>query len=163
MTLLRQARAACERIIVGLNSDASVRRLKGKGRPAQTAAARATVMASMVAVDLVVVSEEDTPQALIEAPRPDILVKGSDYARADVVGGDFVESYGGHVLVPALGMTFVLRSGEPPSKGQYIREESLSPPYRVIAPGARVTQDNIPSRLNVEIDDYDRVVGLHCG
>ena len=102
ISLLRQARAACDRLIVGLNGDDSVRRLKGAGRPVQTSAARATVLASMAAVDLVVVFGEDTPQALIEALRPDVLVKGGDYARTAVVGGDFVESYGGRVLLADL-------------------------------------------------------------
>jgi D-beta-D-heptose 7-phosphate kinase/D-beta-D-heptose 1-phosphate adenosyltransferase len=100
--LLRQARGACDRLIVGLNNDASVRRLKGEGRPIQTAAARATVLASMSTVDLVVVFDEDTPQALIEALRPDVLVKGADYARRNVVGADFVESYGGKVILADL-------------------------------------------------------------
>ncbi|TAK98232.1 MAG: D-glycero-beta-D-manno-heptose-7-phosphate kinase [Rhodospirillaceae bacterium] len=102
VALLRQARGACDRLIVGLNSDASVKRLKGEGRPVQTAAARATVMASMTSVDLVVVFDEDTPQSLVEALRPDVLVKGADYARAAVVGGDFVESYGGRVVLADL-------------------------------------------------------------
>ena len=102
VALLRQARAACDRLVVGLNGDASVRRLKGEGRPVQSAAARATVMASLEPVDLVVEFGEDTPQALIEALRPDVLVKGSDYSRATVVGGDFVESYGGRVILADL-------------------------------------------------------------
>jgi D-beta-D-heptose 7-phosphate kinase/D-beta-D-heptose 1-phosphate adenosyltransferase len=102
VALLQQARNTCDRLIVGLNSDASVKRLKGEGRPVQTAAARATVMASMAPVDLVVVFDEDTPQALIEALRPDVLVKGADYTRAAVVGADFVESYGGRVVLADL-------------------------------------------------------------
>ncbi len=102
VALLRQSRAACDRLVVGLNSDASVKRLKGETRPVQTAAARATVMASLEAVDLVVEFGEDTPQALIEALRPDVLVKGSDYTRETVVGGDFVESYGGRVVLADL-------------------------------------------------------------
>jgi len=99
ISLLRQARAACDRLIIGLNSDASVRRLKGETRPIQGEAARAAVMASLSDVDLVVIFGEDTPQALIEAVRPDVLVKGADYKRENVVGGDFVESYGGRVVL----------------------------------------------------------------
>jgi D-beta-D-heptose 7-phosphate kinase/D-beta-D-heptose 1-phosphate adenosyltransferase len=99
VSLLRQARAACDRLVVGLNSDASVRRLKGETRPVQSEAARAAVMASLASVDLVVIFAEDTPLVLIEALRPDVLVKGADYKRADVVGGDFVESYGGRVVL----------------------------------------------------------------
>jgi D-beta-D-heptose 7-phosphate kinase/D-beta-D-heptose 1-phosphate adenosyltransferase len=102
VALLHQARTACDRLVVGLNGDESVRRLKGAGRPVQSSGARATVLASMAAVDLVVVFGEDTPQALIEALRPDVLVKGADYARAAVVGGDFVESYGGRVVLAEL-------------------------------------------------------------
>jgi D-beta-D-heptose 7-phosphate kinase/D-beta-D-heptose 1-phosphate adenosyltransferase len=106
VALLRQARGACDRLIVGLNSDASVRRLKGPGRPVQTAAARSAVMASLEPVDLVVEFGEDTPQALIEALRPDVLVKGADYTRDAVVGGDFVESYGGRVVLADLVATY---------------------------------------------------------
>ncbi|HUB95809.1 MAG TPA: D-glycero-beta-D-manno-heptose-7-phosphate kinase [Stellaceae bacterium] len=99
IALLTEGRAQCDRLIVGLNSDASVARLKGPGRPVQTAEARAMVLASLAAVDLVVIFEEETPQALIEAIRPDILIKGADYRREEVVGGSFVESYGGKVLL----------------------------------------------------------------
>lgn len=99
VAMLAQARAACDRLVVGLNDDASVARLKGAGRPVQDAAARAAVLASLATVDLVVLFPEDTPMRLIEAIRPDVLVKGADYARADVVGGDLVESYGGRVVL----------------------------------------------------------------
>ncbi len=99
VSLLNQARAACDRLVVGLNSDASVKRLKGNDRPVQSEGARAAVMASLSPVDLVVVFGEDTPLALIEALRPDVLVKGADYTRAQVVGGDVVESYGGRVVL----------------------------------------------------------------
>lgn len=102
ISLLRQARAACDRLVVGLNSDASVKRLKGPERPVQNESARAAVMASLSAVDLIVIFGEDTPLALIEALRPDVLVKGADYARAQVVGGDIVESYGGRVVLAEL-------------------------------------------------------------
>ena len=97
--LLRQACDACDRLIVGLNADASARRLKGAGRPVQPAAARAAVLASIEAVDLVVVFEQDTPTALIEAIRPDLLVKGADYRLDDVAGAAFVQGYGGRVLL----------------------------------------------------------------
>ena len=99
ISLLEQARNACDRLIVGLNSDASVTRLKGDGRPIQAAPARAQVLASLACVDAVVLFEEDTPMAIIEAARPDVLVKGADYSRDEVVGGDFVEGYGGSVLL----------------------------------------------------------------
>lgn len=101
VTLLAKARAACDKLIVALNSDLSVKRLKGPDRPIQNEMARATVMASLAPVDLVVLFEQDTPADLIEAIRPDVLVKGADYAEEAVVGGSFVRSYGGRVyLVP---------------------------------------------------------------
>lgn len=100
--LLDQARAACDRLVVGLNSDASVKRLKGSGRPVQGEAARAAVLASLAAVDALVVFEEDTPEALLRLLRPDVLVKGADYQMDQVVGRDFVESYGGRVVLADL-------------------------------------------------------------
>jgi hypothetical protein len=69
----------------------------------------------------------------------------------------------GHVLVPALGMTFVPKNAPPPTTGQYLREERLTVPYRVIRPGDRLSQDRSTQRLNVELDSYGRVVGLACG
>jgi D-beta-D-heptose 7-phosphate kinase / D-beta-D-heptose 1-phosphate adenosyltransferase len=99
--LLSKAHAECDRLVVALNSDASVRRLKGAERPVQNETARATVMASIGSVDLVTLFAQDDPLQLIEAIRPDVLVKGADYAPEDVVGGDLVRSYGGRlVLVP---------------------------------------------------------------
>ncbi len=102
VSLLSQARAACDRLIVGLNSDESVRRLKGEGRPVQNEAARAAVMASLSPVDLVVIFSEDTPLALVEALRPDVLVKGADYTKEQIVGAEVVESYGGRVVLASL-------------------------------------------------------------
>jgi D-beta-D-heptose 7-phosphate kinase/D-beta-D-heptose 1-phosphate adenosyltransferase len=100
--LLGQARAACDRLIVGLNTDASVKRLKGPERPIQNEVARATVMASIGAVDLVVLFGEDTPLAMIETLKPDVLVKGADYTVDQVVGADVVQSYGGRVVLADL-------------------------------------------------------------
>lgn len=102
LALLHQARAACDRLVIGLNSDASVRRLKGESRPVQSEMARAAVLASLSLVDLVVIFEEETPRILIEALRPDLLVKGADYTVETVVGADFVMSYGGRVLLADL-------------------------------------------------------------
>ena len=102
VSLLRQARAACDRLVVGLNSDASVKRLKGEDRPVQNEQARAAVMASLSPVDLVVIFGEDTPLALIEALRPDVLVKGADYSKAQVVGAALVEGYGGKIVLADL-------------------------------------------------------------
>jgi len=102
VSLLRQARAACDRLVVGLNTDASVRRLKGPDRPVQPETARSIVLSSFAAVDMVVLFDEDTPIELIRAVRPDVLVKGADYRPEEVVGGSFVESYGGRVLLADL-------------------------------------------------------------
>jgi D-beta-D-heptose 7-phosphate kinase/D-beta-D-heptose 1-phosphate adenosyltransferase len=98
IALLSQARARCARLVVGLNADASVRRLKGKERPLQDETARAIVLASLAMVDLVTIFGEDTPEDLIRQIRPDVLVKGADYKREDIVGAGFVESYGGAVV-----------------------------------------------------------------
>jgi len=100
--LLEQARAACDRLVVGLNSDASVRRLKGLARPIQPEAARAAVLASLASVDLVCIFEEDTPEALLTELRPDVLVKGADYAIEEVVGADLVRRWGGRVMLAEL-------------------------------------------------------------
>lgn len=107
--LLAQASNKCDRLVVGLNSDASVSRLKGPTRPVQPDAARATVLAALANVDLVVIFEEDTPAHLIKALRPDVLIKGGDYTVETIVGSDFVLSYGGRVeiidLVPGFSTT----------------------------------------------------------
>jgi D-beta-D-heptose 7-phosphate kinase/D-beta-D-heptose 1-phosphate adenosyltransferase len=100
--LLSEARAACDRLIVALNTDASVKRLKGPTRPLQNEMARATVMASMSPVDLVTLFDEDTPLDMINALRPDVLVKGSDYTVDQVVGGDLVRGWGGKVVLVTL-------------------------------------------------------------
>jgi len=99
VALLAKSRAACDRLIVGLNDDNSVRRLKGETRPVQNEAARAAVLASLESVDLVVLFADDTPVALIEAIKPDILAKGADYTIDQVVGADLVKAHGGQVLL----------------------------------------------------------------
>jgi D-beta-D-heptose 7-phosphate kinase/D-beta-D-heptose 1-phosphate adenosyltransferase len=95
--LLTAARGTCDRLIVGLNSDASVKRLKGEDRPVQNERARAEVLAALEAVDLVVLFEEDTPLNLITQIKPGVLVKGADYTREQVVGHEIVEAHGGEV------------------------------------------------------------------
>ena len=100
--LLTEARARCDRLIVGLNTDASVKRLKGPSRPVQNETARATVMASLAPVDLVVLFPEDTPLQTIEVLRPDVLVKGADYSIDQVVGADLVQGWGGIVVLVEL-------------------------------------------------------------
>lgn len=97
--LLEAARVEGDALVVALNSDASARRLgKGPGRPVASERARARVLAALAAVDCVVLFDEDTPLAAIEALRPDVLVKGADYAREDIVGADLVEARGGRVV-----------------------------------------------------------------
>ncbi len=100
--LLEQARSQCDRLVVGLNSDASVRRLKGDKRPIQPEAARAAVLASLSSVDLVVVYDEDTPELTLQELRPELLVKGADYTLDKVVGADLVRGWGGRVWLAEL-------------------------------------------------------------
>jgi rfaE bifunctional protein nucleotidyltransferase chain/domain len=99
---LEDARALGDRLVVGVNTDASVRRLKGPSRPIVGEQDRAALVRALACVDLVVLFDDDTPQRLIEAVKPDVLVKGADYAPADIVGREFVESRGGRVTTIAL-------------------------------------------------------------
>ena len=101
ITLLEEARRRGDRLIVGLNSDNSVRQLKGPMRPIVAERERAQVLAALSAVDAVVVFPETTPLRLIEAIRPDVLVKGGDYTKNTVIGAHEVEAWGGRVeLIP---------------------------------------------------------------
>jgi D-beta-D-heptose 7-phosphate kinase/D-beta-D-heptose 1-phosphate adenosyltransferase len=101
--ILHKARNLGDRLVVGLNSDASVRRLKGNRRPIVKEEDRAAILSALSSVDLVVIFDEDTPIELIRAVKPDILVKGADYKPHEVVGKEVVESYGGRVaLVPLM-------------------------------------------------------------
>ncbi|MDF1554788.1 MAG: D-glycero-beta-D-manno-heptose 1-phosphate adenylyltransferase [Deferrisomatales bacterium] len=95
---LQQARRLGEMLLVGLNSDASVRRLKGPERPVVCECDRATVLAALESVDYVVLFEEDTPLSLIRSVLPDVLVKGGDWAPEQIVGREVVEACGGKVL-----------------------------------------------------------------
>jgi D-beta-D-heptose 7-phosphate kinase / D-beta-D-heptose 1-phosphate adenosyltransferase len=119
--LLGEARAACDRLIVGLNGDASVRRLKGEGRPIQEVHARAEVLAALEAVDLVVVFDQAEPLDLIGRVRPKVLIKGSDYRREQVVGRELVEADGGEVvlidLVPGFSTSRIVRKSRAPQPG----------------------------------------------
>ncbi|CAI9119262.1 D-glycero-beta-D-manno-heptose-7-phosphate kinase [Brytella acorum] len=102
VSLLTQARAACDRLVVALNTDASVRRLKGTSRPVNPLADRAEVIGALRQVDAVVAFDEDTPLDLIQGLRPDVLVKGADYTLGQVIGADFVEAQGGTVVLAKL-------------------------------------------------------------
>jgi D-beta-D-heptose 7-phosphate kinase/D-beta-D-heptose 1-phosphate adenosyltransferase len=117
--LLTAARATCDRLVVGLNGDASVRRLKGEGRPVQDQQSRAEVLAALEAVDLVVIFERDTPLDLLRRVLPTVLVKGADYTLDQVVGRDLVEAGGGEVvlvdLVPGHSTTRLV--GKKPAAG----------------------------------------------
>lgn len=95
---LEQARGLGDRLVVALNSDASVRRLKGAGRPLVPARQRALILAALEAVDWVVVFRADTPLAAIRALRPDVLAKGGDWPLHAIVGRDLVEGWGGRVV-----------------------------------------------------------------
>jgi D-beta-D-heptose 7-phosphate kinase/D-beta-D-heptose 1-phosphate adenosyltransferase len=123
--ILRQSRARCDRLVVGLNSDASVSRLKGPDRPIQPESSRAQVLAAIDAVDLVVVFDEDTPLNLIKTLMPTELIKGADYSEDAVVGAHEVKSAGGRVhlidLIPGLSTTHAVKR---------IRGE-LTPAYRI--------------------------------
>ena len=102
LSVIRKAKAACGRLIIGINSDASTGRIKGPDRPIQGEMARAEVIASLEAVDMVVIFEEDTPEDLIGAIKPDIFVKGADYAVEDLPEADIVKSYGGEIILAEL-------------------------------------------------------------
>jgi len=102
ISLIRQSKAECDRLIVGLNTDDSIKRLKGPERPATNETSRAIVLASLEDVDLVIPFAEDTPITLIEEIQPDVLIKGADYTVETVVGSDFVLSTGGRVHLAEL-------------------------------------------------------------
>jgi D-beta-D-heptose 7-phosphate kinase / D-beta-D-heptose 1-phosphate adenosyltransferase len=102
--LLNEAKSCGDRLIVGLNSDASIRRIKGFHRPILNENDRATVVGALNCVDIVIVFKQNTPTDIIETLKPDVLVKGANYLMENVVGREILESYGGKVfLVPVLG------------------------------------------------------------
>ena len=97
VSYLHRASAFGEVLVVGLNSDQSARRIKGRSRPLQKQRDRAEILLALRVVDYVVVFGEDTPEKLIRQIRPDVLVKGSDYRLSEIVGAEYVRSYGGRV------------------------------------------------------------------
>lgn len=113
---LQQAKALGDLLFVGLNSDASVRKLKGESRPIQKEADRAEIMSALSCVDFVTIFSEETPLELIKLVRPDILVKGGDWPIDQIVGGDFVQSIGGQVqsliLVEGKSTTKIIESAQ---------------------------------------------------
>jgi D-beta-D-heptose 7-phosphate kinase/D-beta-D-heptose 1-phosphate adenosyltransferase len=104
VSLIQQAAQACDRLIVALNSDESVRRLKGPNRPVQSEEARAKVIGAIRGVSAVVIFEQDTPLEIIQALKPDLIVKGADYSEDQVVGGDVVRARGGRILLADLSL-----------------------------------------------------------
>ncbi|MBA4056629.1 MAG: D-glycero-beta-D-manno-heptose 1-phosphate adenylyltransferase, partial [Marivirga sp.] len=96
---LKFCKQKCDRLIVGLNSDQSVRRLKGSTRPVNGQSHRALVLSEFSSVDAVIIFEDDTPESLIQMIRPDLIVKGSDYSEGEVAGASFIKSYGGKILI----------------------------------------------------------------
>ena len=99
VTYLTEAKALADKLVIGLNSDSSVTKLKGIGRPINSKDNRAMVLSNLRMVDMVIIFNEDTPIQLIEKINPDYLVKGGDYKVEEIVGGDFVKSQGNQVLV----------------------------------------------------------------
>ena len=99
LTYLEKIKSAADCLVVGVNSDSSVRRLKGKGRPVVPETERARLVAALKPVDYVTIFSESTPLALIQAVSPDLLVKGGDWKLSQVAGGDWVRSHGGRVKV----------------------------------------------------------------
>lgn len=102
LSILNFSKKKCDKLIVGVNTDASIKRLKGHNRPVNAGHDRALLLASLAVVDAVVLFDEDTPLTLIEAIRPQVLVKGADYQKHQVVGHEIVESYGGRVELAPL-------------------------------------------------------------
>ena len=99
VSYLQKASELGDILVLGLNSDASVKRLKGEGRPINSQEDRASVLSALEAIDYIVIFDEDTPEKLIESIKPDVLVKGADYKKENVVGADFVEKHGGSVVL----------------------------------------------------------------
>lgn len=97
--VLTEAAQTANKLIVGLNADASVRRLKGEERPLNNEQDRALLLAALQFVDAVVLFEQDTPEALIKLLKPDVLVKGGDYKMNEIVGADFIQDSGGEVVI----------------------------------------------------------------
>ena len=98
IALLETSKTHCDILVVGLNSDRSVAKLKGSSRPIQDESSRKTILTALKTVSVVIIFDEETPERLIKQLRPDIIIKGGDYNIEDIIGADFVRSYGGEVL-----------------------------------------------------------------
>ncbi len=143
--LLRQARAEGDALVVGINTDASVRRLKGSTRPINAEDARAELLGALECVDLVTTFDTDTPLALITAIRPDVLVKGGDYQPNEVVGRDIVEAAGGRlVLIPLVegqSTTEIVRRASERTITKHPAEPAVPPPMAL--QGTSLTVDQV--------------------
>lgn len=119
--ILKEARKLADTLIVGINTDESVERLKGKGRPIYPLLHRQQILTSLIYVDGVIAFEEDTPIEIIKRMKPDFLVKGGDWKKENIVGADFVESYGGTVstikLFPGISTSRILECIKEQSTG----------------------------------------------
>ena len=102
LVVLSQAKSACDKLVVGLNSDDSTKRLKGNTRPIQSESARAAVLASIENVDLVIIFDENTPANLIKILKPDVFIKGSDYKIEQIPEAKIVQDYGGEIILAEL-------------------------------------------------------------
>jgi D-beta-D-heptose 7-phosphate kinase/D-beta-D-heptose 1-phosphate adenosyltransferase len=102
ISTIAKAKAACDRLIIGLNNDVSVKRLKGEDRPVQSEAARAQVLAGLENVDVVVIFSEDTPANIIDAIKPEVFVKGADYSVEEIPEAAIVQAYGGEIVLAEL-------------------------------------------------------------
>jgi len=113
---LQEAADLGDILIVGLNTDASVKRLKGESRPLNSENNRATILAALHCIDYVILFDEDTPYNLIQKLQPDILVKGGDYQKADIIGAEIVEKKGGQVhtipLIPDISTTKLINKSQ---------------------------------------------------
>ena len=138
--LLRQAKAEGDALVVALNTDASVRRLKGPTRPINDEAARAELLGALECVDLVTTFDADTPLALIEAIRPDVLVKGGDYRPEEVVGREVVEAHGGRLalipLVEGRSTTAIVRKAAERTVAPHAPEPAIPHPKGIGHPAA---------------------------
>ncbi|MEO7659301.1 MAG: D-glycero-beta-D-manno-heptose 1-phosphate adenylyltransferase, partial [Pyrinomonadaceae bacterium] len=150
--ILQQAKKFGSKLIVGINSDRSVRAIKGPDRPIQDQEARKAVLEGLASVDEVIIFDELTPEQLIKQLKPDVLVKGGDWQTGEIIGADFVESYGGKVyslpLVPGFSSSDIvarIKSDENPEvrADDSVIERSLSQHVDVIRSAAAVCQDSI--------------------
>lgn len=161
---LKSARALCDRLVVGINSDASVQRLKGPTRPIQSQDARAIVLSAFGFVDAVAVFDEQTPLSLIQAVKPTVLVKGADYTASQVVGKEFVESYGGRVelisLVPDASTSNLVKRAQAP-----VERKSVIPPYHLMIRAGKMVTAECESKLKqgALFLDRDGVVNVDTG